>query len=359
MASRYKSQAERRSSRRSMKAFWTSALAVVASAAAVFGVAAPLYAQNDGAAKIRVVKPFIGYEETYQWSDVPEIIAEGARSEEGESALDYAWASDLFFNKQIWQLQFAYKSVRTIDVNYPTADGTLQSRRIWYMVYSVTNTGRELKLVQDSSVPSNVTRTIVDQDRNEQTYDHPANNLPGVYKSEEVLYAAGNEEGAIEFVPRFVFATASIQERLVYERGADDLFYGHTRGKEQGLYYDSFEPIAFARIAQEEGRRNQTFLDSTRISNRKILPGDTVWGIAIWTDVDPRIDKFSVYVSGLSNALRWEVVDEPDAEQVGVGRDVMRKILKINFYSPGDEAHSGKRIYNKLPGELDYDWIWL
>ena len=161
MASRYKSQAERRSSRRSMKAFWTSALAVVASAAAVFGVAAPLYAQNDGAAKIRVVKPFIGYEETYQWSDVPEIIAEGARSEEGESALDYAWASDLFFNKQIWQLQFAYKSVRTIDVNYPTADGKLQSRRIWYMVYSVTNTGRELKLVQDSSVPSNVTRTIV------------------------------------------------------------------------------------------------------------------------------------------------------------------------------------------------------
>ena len=174
------------------------------------------------------------------------------------------------------------------------------------------------------------------------------------------LYQKGDEEGAIEFVPRFVLGSASIQDRLVYERKTPGgLFYGQIRGTEEGLYYDSYDPIAFAKIARKEGRKGQNFLDTTHISTRKILPGETVWGIATWTDVDPRIDRFSVYISGLTNALRWEITGDVDPNQVGAGRDVWRKVLKINFISPGDEAHSGKEIYNNLPGELDYEWIYL
>ncbi|MBR0225866.1 MAG: hypothetical protein IJL92_07415 [Thermoguttaceae bacterium] len=368
MTLRYSNKAERRERRVKSNAVWTSAVLAFLSAATILGVASPLYAQSEeaaknGAAKIRVIKPFIGYEETFQWSDVPEIISEGANAKEdakGDGALDYAWASDLFFEKQIWQLQFAYKNVRTIDVEYPTADGKLQSRRVWYMVYSVTNTGKQLKAVLDDSIESDVSQTVINPDREEEKFEHPSNNLKGVYRGEDVIFKTGDEAGAIKFVPRFVFASASVQDRLVYERkSANDLFYGQKLGAKEVVYYDVFDPIAMAKIARKEGRQGQNFLDTTRIANADILPGQTVWGVAIWKDVDPRVDKFSVYVSGLTNALKWEITDEVESEQVGSGRDIWRKVLKINFFNPGDEAHSGSEIYNNLPGELDYEWIYM
>ena len=40
--------------------------------------------QGDGSARMRAIKPFIGYEETFQWSDVPEILAAGAQEGAGE-----------------------------------------------------------------------------------------------------------------------------------------------------------------------------------------------------------------------------------------------------------------------------------
>ena len=336
------------------------AILVSLSAVVVFGLATPLYAQSDGSARVRVVKPFISYDETFQWGDVPEIISEGADANKDGDALDYAWASDLFFEKQIWQLQFAYKNVRTIDVDYPTADGKLTTKRVWYMVYSVTNTGKQLKATLDKSVATNVSQTVVDENRNEKKFELPSNNLKGVYRGEEITYAKGDEEGAIEFVPRFLLGSASIQNRMQYERKEPGgLFFGLPGGLEEGLYYDAYDPIALAKIERVEGRKGIALLDTTQISRRKILPGDTVWGVATWADVDPRIDKFSVFVSGLTNALKWTVTDEIDPEMVGAGRSVERKVLKINFINPGDEAHSGQDIYNKLPGEHDYDWVFM
>lgn len=368
MTLRYSIEAERRGRRVKSNAVWTSAVLACLSAAAVLSVASPLYAQSEeaaktGAAKIRVIKPFIGYEETFQWSDVPEIVSEAANAKgdaEGDATLDYAWASDLFFEKQVWQLQFAYKNIRTIDVDYPIADGKLQTKRVWYMVYAVTNTGKQLKAVLDDTIESDVSQTIVNADREEEKFEHPSNNLKGVYRGEDVIFKTGDKAGAIKFIPRFVFASASIQDRLVYERkSADDLFYGQKLGPKESVYYDAFDPIAFAKIVRSEGRKGQNFLDTTRISNIEILPGQTVWGVAIWKDVDPRIDKFSVYISGLTNALKWEINGDVESDQVGANCDIWRKVLKINFFSPGDEAHSGKEIYNNLPGELDYEWIYM
>ena len=336
------------------------AILVSLSAVVVFVLATPLYAQSDGSARVRVVKPFIGSEETFQWGDVPEIISEGADADKKLDPLNYSWASDLFFEKQIWQLQFAYKNVRTIDVDYPTADGKLATKRVWYMVYSVTNTGKQLRSALDESVKSDVSQTVIDADRNKQKFELPSNNLKGVYRSEEVTYAEGDEEGAIEFVPRFLLGSDTIQDRLQYERkGANELFFGKFRGKEVVFYYDSYDPIALAKIESVEGRKGIALLDTTHISRRKILPGETVWGVATWGDVDPRIDKFSIFVSGLTNALTWTVTDEIDPEMVGAGRTVERKVLKINFINPGDEAHSGQEIYNKFPGEKDYEWVYM
>ena len=37
---------------------------------------------------------------------------------------------------------------------------------------------------------------------------------------------------------------------------------------------------------------------------RDIAVGETLWGVATWEDIDPRIVRFSVYVFGLTNAYR-------------------------------------------------------
>ncbi|MBQ8285222.1 MAG: hypothetical protein IJZ10_02850 [Thermoguttaceae bacterium] len=339
--------------------------------------AAPVAAQGDVA--MRTIRPFIGFDETYQWSDVPEIVADGV-NKEGGTAEEYAWATDLFFTKEIWQLEFSYKNILTIEVDFPAKNGKMERKRVWYLVYSATNTGKclrnELKTEMElqGAKEGEVEKYSVDvsvggvRGADNEKFETPSNNLSGLPTPQAVDYngQAPNEDGsipgAVRFAPRMVFASASIQERLLYEKDKSGFFIGQKKGSEEGVYFDQYLPLAFAQIAAKEGR-GQEFLDSVRMANRKIAPGETVWGIATWTDVDPRIDRFSIYISGLTNALRWQDAAEDEANEdgrIGSGRDVFRKVLKLNVDNPGDEIHrGGKEIYNNLPGELDYQWIYM
>lgn len=351
----------------------------VVCAACAFGGAQSALSQStgaDGDAKMRDIKPFISYAETFQWSDVPEILLERFKGD-GAEEIDYSWASDLFFEKEVWQLEFRYKNVRTIDVDFPTAQGQLERKRVWYLVYSVTNTGERLRATLDEDVNAkvrealnvkgsenvNIAQKVVvygqNNEREVKVYEFPRNNLAGVFKPEAKVYGSDDEAGAVRFVPRFFFASNSIQDELVYEQ-IGELFMGQKRGAQQAVYADSFLPVAMAKIIERESRKGIELLDTARVSNRLIKPGETVWGVATWTDVDPRIDRFAIYISGLTNALRWEVTDAVDGEIFGAGRKIQRKTLKLNFINPGDEAHSGgKEIYNNLPGELDYEWVFM
>lgn len=342
-----------------------------------FGVgASPLYAQGD--VGMRTIKPFVGYNDTFQWGEIPEILQEGVKNADSDDKAaafesDYGWAADLFFAKDIWQLEFRYKNIRTIEVDFPNEDGTTTRKRVWYLVYSATNTGDRIRNVLDAEHETDVEEGYMKRqngkpgDQNSklalETFESPSNNLFGVYKPTTVKYDDPGVDAAdfeIRFIPRLVFASSTIKNRLIYEKQKDGFYVGQVRGTEEGVYYDQYLPLAFAEIARKEGRGGQIFYDSVRMPTVKIKPGETVWGIATWTDVDPRIDNFSVYVSGLTNANRWEVDPEADFDQIGAGREVYRKVLKLNFRNPGDEIHrGGKEIYNSLPGELDYQWIYL
>ena len=70
-----------------------------------------------------------------------------------------------------------------------------------------------------------------------------------------------------------------------------------------------------------------------------------IWGVATWEDVDPAIDFFSVFVGGLSNALKWH--DPSGAYQTGdlpgKGRKFLRKTLQLNFWRPGDDLAENER----------------
>ncbi|MBX7165303.1 MAG: hypothetical protein K1X74_03050 [Pirellulales bacterium] len=136
----------------------------------------------------------------------------------------------------------------------------------------------------------------------------------------------------VRFVPRFVLESVDQKKQ----------------------YADRVIPAALEVIRRREDPR-RPLLDSTRIIG-EISPSTdqedhSVWGVATWSDVDPRTDQFRVYVAGLSTAYRWEDTDQ--------GRTFTHKTLQLNFWRPSDELHEHEaEIRLGLPGDVDYRWVY-
>ena len=140
-------------------------------------------------------------------------------------------------------------------------------------------------------------------------------------------------------------------------------------------YLDRVIPAAIAEITRRERPpvplRNSVEMAEQPIPVSGQRAGRGVWGVATWTDVDPRIDFFSVYVGGLTNAYRW--TDAAGAyrpgDLPGTGRDFARKTLQLNFWRPGDELLQNERelrygvpvnqadLYGVLPG-VAHQWVY-
>ncbi|MBL9124162.1 MAG: hypothetical protein JNG90_11060, partial [Planctomycetaceae bacterium] len=122
-------------------------------------------------------------------------------------------------------------------------------------------------------------------------------------------------------------------------------------------YPDRLIPVAVPSIQRREDSRRK-LLNSVEIAGPIPSSADgidrSVWGIATWEDIDPRIDQLALYISGLSNAYRWQ--DDP-----GTGkRDFVHKTLKINFWRPSDEyyEHESEIRLGTPDGKVDYEWIY-
>jgi hypothetical protein len=77
---------------------------------------------------------------------------------------------------------------------------------------------------------------------------------------------------------------------------------------------------------------------------------DAVFGVAVWDGVDPKADRFSIYVRGLSDG--HQVITAPNG-----GKPVIRyKTLRIDFIRRGDERNlNEKEIQLNAP---PYEWIY-
>ena len=216
---------------------------------------------------------------------------------------DLDWAKDIAFRRDIWFLEFKFKPVRMLWIDIPQPSGKMQRKLIWYLVYTVTNPGKAM---------------------------HPSRADDGTYKVAPV-------DKPIRFIPEF-------------------LLESHEFGK---MYPDRVIPAAMGPIRRREDP-NRTFYNSVQLT-REIAVGETFWGVATWESIDPRIDRFSIYVGGLTNAYRWR--DKPGAfkagDPIGKGRRLERKVLKLNFWRPGDEYYQNeKEIRYGIPGEVDYEWLY-
>lgn len=221
----------------------------------------------------------------------------------------YSMASQNMFRREVWALEFTFKPVRMIEVDLPQPTGKMQRKLIWYMVYHVKNTGAHLKpkLQEDGTYQT----TPADHD--------------------------------LRFTPHFVLESPKYKK----------------------AYFDRIIPVAIDAIRRKEDPNRKLF-DSAEIA-KQTIPVTTgrvdksVWGVATWEDVDPRVDDFSIYIQGLSNAYEW--VDPPGAYKPGTspgtGRVLTFKTLVLNFWRPGDVALERERtIYYGAPAKVDHEWIY-
>ena len=197
------------------------------------------------------------------------------------------------FPRDIWCLEFAFKPPRLIEVDVPVSERAMRRKTICYLVYRVRNVGGR-RTVIDPAEPSN---------RRTERFEKPVRFLPHfVLESREPLSEA---EG--------VLASREYLDRLV--------------------------PTAMEQIRRREDPRRR-FLDSAEMAGEEIGPGEERWGVATWEDVDPRIDFFTIYIRGLTNAIRWrkrEGITVQPGDDPGTGLEQTLESLRIDFWRQGDE----------------------
>jgi hypothetical protein len=206
----------------------------------------------------------------------------------------------------------------------------MKRTKIWYMVYRLTNRGERL-------VPTEV-----------------------VDKFGHKTYDATPAPEPVRTFPNFKL------EGLVRNTGTQEF--------ERKVYIDRVVPIAIPEIQRRE-RPPMALLDSVSISRQDIPvtpEGEEggVWGVAMWTDIDPRIDYFSIFAQGLTSEYHLQVKGKDDFAYEF-------ETLQLNFWRPGDayaekedEIRFGVRLVDspveqaeilKLYGQtepLDHRWFF-
>ena len=250
----------------------------------------------------------------------------------------FDWAKDVPFRRDIWALEFQFKPVRMIWIDIPQPSGYMQRKLIWYVVYSVTNTGNVMHPVESEDLP---------------------------YETADKRQLAKVEmvDEPVRFAPEFLLeAQVRRPDKSILNK----------------VYQDRVIPVAMGpiRLREDPHRRFLTTVEMFR----ELKVGETRWGIATWEDIDPKTFKFSIYVIGLTNAYRWTDQDGEykKGDSLGKGRKLYRNTLKLNFWRPGDQyyEHDEEIRYGvpqdllpkdrtgqpKLPdglhGGTDYEWVY-
>ncbi len=184
------------------------------------------------------------------------------------------------FRGDVYCLEFSFKPVRMISVEVPTPQGYRQ-KTVWYLLYRVKYVGGDYEPVIEANRFNN-----------------------------EVYTQRPVSSDWVRFMPKFSLRAKGVNKE----------------------YLDQILPAAMEPIAKRE-RVGSKLYDSVSIQKLKIERSSegkdvAVWGVATWTDVDPRTDFFAVEVTGLTNAQR--------IKQNGSELDFQQKTLVLHFSRPGD-----------------------
>jgi hypothetical protein len=279
---------------------------------------------------LTTIEPQIDPADTVAMHDMVEIRAqedlERTPNLLAETRTLYEMADDMQVRCDVWCLEFSFKPLRMLAVDLPQPTGKMQRKLVWYLVYRVRNTGAGLA---------------------------PKQNDDGTYTTAE------QSMGPQRFIPQFMLAN------LDRDRAGQPV---------RKSYMDRVMPTAVEAITRRELPEGK-LLNSVEISEKLLEPeaGRGVaglWGVATWEDVDPEMDFFAIYVTGLTNAYQWEDREEFETGTApGTGRSFTRKVLQLNFWRPGDSYKENETeirygsapgmagIYNSLEG-IAHQWVY-
>ncbi len=116
------------------------------------------------------------------------------------------------------------------------------------------------------------------------------------------------------------------------------------RDDEEKRYHDSPKPFVKESIEWKIGRK---LLDSVEM-NTQIEDGQTKEGVAIFGQIDLKMDRMSLFVSGLTDEMQTKIEN---------GRTyIWRRVKKIHYERPGDEF---QRNYDPVrPQDRDAKGYW-
>jgi len=198
------------------------------------------------------------------------------------------------FYRDIYEFEFSFVGgLRQAVVAVPDlSTGETANKNVWYLIYRIRDRGNTI------------------------TYDKVKKNPEFEHLLSEIRYDRPIPSESKIFQPRF------------YLKGS---VYDATQGEYVRVEYaDQISPMVLRQI-QRLHDPGLNLLDTYQMSQIPIplAPTDAdggVWGVAIFKDVDPRIDFVSLQVDGLSNAFRINA--EPGSPNI-------RKVLQLNFWRPG------------------------
>ena len=235
--------------------------------------------------------------------------------------------------RRIWNLEFAFKPLRMIEIEVPQPSLKMQRKLVWYMVYRVRYVGSELEPSAETDAWNHTTFPTT---------------------------ARINRQSRL-FFPTFVLRAHEFNKS----------------------YLDRVIPAAIGPIQNREMRGQKLYntVEITKVPIPLTAPDVDrgVWGVVTWEDVDPRIDYLSIFIQGLTNAYIFQ--DKPGAfragDPPGTGRQYAYKTLQLNFWRPGDtrdeherEIRFGVPIYEDpaqqqqilqiygIDERLDYLWVY-
>ncbi|MCE9544529.1 MAG: hypothetical protein K8T25_03255 [Planctomycetia bacterium] len=256
-----------------------------------------------------------------------------------------AKSTDTLFRRGVWQFQFSFKPLRMIWVDMPQADGKMQRKLVWYMVYRVTNPGQHITPIQGA-------------ESKEEAYEAWHKGLYTVERVDLPGQMLANI-GPHRFMPLFTIRSA--QEKIDKE------------------WLDRLVPLAKEAIYRREQPpcKLEEFYNTVQIAQKPIpvsngRADNSVYGYVTWlcgdparpavaNEIDPKLKFFSIDIWGLTNAYKW--ADVPGAYKAGdppgTGRKFVTKVLQINYSHLGDEYQQhDDELHLGIAGQVDWEWIY-
>jgi len=265
---------------------------------------------------LTTIAPEVNREDLVAVHDIVELRADAKLEREPilstKSRTLFEMAKSAGFRRDVWCLEFTFKPLRMMEVDIPQETGKMQRKRIWYLVYRVRNTGA---------------------------------GLASQKQADDTFVAVEKATESIQFIPEFVLTSHDLDRSGQPDRKS---------------YLDRIIPAAIPQIERRE-MSGSRLLNSVQMAEQmlEVEAGRSIggaWGVAAWEDIDPRIDFFSIYVGGLSNAYHWQDSGEFQlGDPPGSGRRFQRNQLQLNFWRPGDDLAENEREirFGSAPGRAE------